>query len=155
MGNHTDALPLCRQAADIYRAALGEGHPDHARSLNELAMIYEDMGDYAAALPLYRQVTEIFQAAPSEYRAHYAIGLSNQAGVYRAIKDYAAALPLLKQVAEIRRAPSEDHPLYADSLRNLAEVTGRRGSCRRFAAPSSSPGDPPRAGWSLPPTLRA
>ena len=54
MGDHAVALPLYRQALEIRRAALGEGHPDYAVSLINLAVVYRAMGDYAAALPLYR-----------------------------------------------------------------------------------------------------
>ncbi len=39
--------------------ALGEGHPDYAQSLNNLATLYRDMGDYASALALYRQALEM------------------------------------------------------------------------------------------------
>ncbi len=40
MGDHAAAEPLFRQAAEIRRAALGEGHPDYATSLNNLAVLY-------------------------------------------------------------------------------------------------------------------
>ncbi len=59
MGDYASAEPLFRQALEIRRAALGEGHPDYATSLNNLAGLYHAMGDHAAAVPLYRQAIEI------------------------------------------------------------------------------------------------
>ena len=55
MGDYAAALPLYRQALEICRTALGENHPHYATSLNNLALLYQDMGDHAAALPLCRQ----------------------------------------------------------------------------------------------------
>ncbi len=60
MGDHASALPLCRQATGGHSgAALGEGHPDYAGSLHNLAVLYPAMGDYASALPLFRQALEV------------------------------------------------------------------------------------------------
>ncbi len=44
MGDHAAALPLCRQALEITRTALGESHPDYAASLNNLAALYRGDG---------------------------------------------------------------------------------------------------------------
>jgi hypothetical protein len=41
-GDYARAEPLFRQALEILRAALGEAHPDYARSLNNLALVYRD-----------------------------------------------------------------------------------------------------------------
>ena len=43
----------------IRKEALGEKHPDYAKSLNILAEMYRNMGDYAKAEPLYRQACAI------------------------------------------------------------------------------------------------
>ena len=45
------------------KKALGEGHPDYATSLNDLAVLYQEMGDYARAEPLFRQALEIREKA--------------------------------------------------------------------------------------------
>ena len=55
MGDYARAEPLCRQALEIRRKALGEEHPDYAISLSNLANIYSSMGDYGSAEPLYRR----------------------------------------------------------------------------------------------------
>ena len=59
MGDNARAEPLYRQALEIRKEALGEGHPDYATSLNNLALLYLAMGDYARAEPLFRQALEI------------------------------------------------------------------------------------------------
>ena len=50
LGQPQDALPLFRQAREILRTALGENHPDHAISLNNLAGLYAAMGCASAGL---------------------------------------------------------------------------------------------------------
>ena len=81
MGDHAAALPLCRQALEIRRTALGENHPDYAGSLNNLALLYHSMGDYAAALPLLRQALEIRRIALGENHPDYATSLQQPGGV--------------------------------------------------------------------------
>ena len=49
MGRHAEAEPLYKQAMEILRKALGEGHPHYAISLNNLAELYDAMGRHADA----------------------------------------------------------------------------------------------------------
>ena len=46
MGAYDRAEPLYRQALEIRKKVLGEGHPDYATSLNNLAELYRAMGAY-------------------------------------------------------------------------------------------------------------
>ena len=50
----------------IRKELLGEDHPDFAKSLNNLAGLYQAMGDFARAEPLYRQALEIRRKALGE-----------------------------------------------------------------------------------------
>ena len=59
MGAYDQALPLYQRALQIREKALGPEHPDTATSLNNLALLYEDLGAYEQALPL-------FQRAPAD-----------------------------------------------------------------------------------------
>ena len=117
----------CPSAARRWRSTarrLGEGHPDYAVSLNNLADLYRAKGDYAAAEPLYRQAMEIRRAALGEGHPDYAASLNNLALLYQAMGDYAAAEPLFRQAMEIYRAVlGEGHPHYATSLNNLARLS--------------------------------
>ena len=122
-GDHAAALPICRQALEITRTALGENHPGYATSLNNLALLYNAMGDHAAALPLYRQALEIRRTALGVKHPDYAESLDNLAELYRAMGDYAASLPLCRQALEIRRtALGENHPDYATTLSIMATL---------------------------------
>jgi len=59
MGDHDAALPLHRQALEIYHTALGENHPACARSLKNLAELYAAMGRASEALLLMEQAASI------------------------------------------------------------------------------------------------
>ena len=83
MGRHADAEPLCKQAMEIYRTALGEQHPSYATSLNNLAGLYDAMGRHAEAEPLCKQAMEIRRTALGERHPDYATSLNNLAKLYR------------------------------------------------------------------------
>ena len=79
-----EAEILFRQTLEITKQALGDKHPDHARSLKNLALLYVARGDHAKAEPLARQALEILRdsldlaaASQSErqltYVAHLAV----------------------------------------------------------------------------------
>ena len=107
----------------IWKEVLGEKHPEYARSLNNLAVLYNDMGDYAKAEPLYRQALAIRKEVLGEKHPEYAQSLNNLAGLYENMGDYAKAEPLYRQALAIRREVlGEKHPDYAQSLNNLAVV---------------------------------
>jgi CHAT domain-containing protein len=59
MGEYAQAEPLYQQALQIRKATLGENHPDYAKSLNNLAVLYQNMGKYAQAEPLLQQAQDI------------------------------------------------------------------------------------------------
>ena len=121
MGAYDRAEPLYRQALEIKKKALGEGHPDYATSLNNLAGLYHAMGAYDRAEPLFRQALEIRKKALGEGHPDYATSLNNLAALYRAMGAYDRAEPLFRQALEIRKkALGEGHPDYAASLNNLA-----------------------------------
>jgi len=93
MGDDASALPLFRQAAEVFRAALGEGHPDYAKSLNNLATLCVAMGEHDAAELLYGRAAEVFRAALGEGHPDYATSLKSVAGVYGNAGELASALP--------------------------------------------------------------
>jgi len=101
MGDHAAALPLFRQALEIRRMALGEGHPHFATSLVNLAWLYKAMGDYAAALPLLRQALEIRRTALGEGHPDFATCLTCLALLYAAKGQGSEALPLMQEAASI------------------------------------------------------
>ena len=60
-GQYAVAEPLYQQALEIRRQVLGEQHPDFARSLNNLAWLYDSTGRSEQAEPLYQQALEVFR----------------------------------------------------------------------------------------------
>src|SRR5262249_6107309 len=112
-GRFSEALDLAARARDLARRSVGEGHPDYATSLNNLAVLYRAMGDYASALPLHRQAMEIYRAAVGEGHPLYAASLDNLAGLYEAMGDYPSALPLPPPAIEVCRPPGRRrHPRH-------------------------------------------
>jgi len=101
MGDYARAEPLCRQAMEIREKALGKQHPSYARSMNNLAALYESVGDYPHAAPLFRQAIEIQEKALGKQHPHYAQSLYCLAGLYESMGDYPRAEPLYVQAMEI------------------------------------------------------
>ncbi len=52
---------LYRRALEIYEKSLGKDHPDVAKSLNNLALLYYAQGKYDEAEPMYRRALEIYE----------------------------------------------------------------------------------------------
>ena len=128
---------------EIRKQSLGEKHPDYATSLNNLAMLYQDMGDYVKAEPLFQKALEIYKQTLGEKHPDYAASLNNLALLYKSMGDYAKAEPLYRQALEIyKQALGEKHPDYATSLTTWPCCT-RPGRLRqgRAALPAGA-GDP-------------
>jgi tetratricopeptide (TPR) repeat protein len=120
-GQAAKAIPLYEQALAIFKKVLGEKHPEYARSLNNLAMLYKSMGDHKAALPLLKRALEINKEALGEKHPEYATGLDTLALLHQLMGDHKQALSLHKQaLASIKEALGEKHPHYAICLSNLA-----------------------------------
>jgi CHAT domain-containing protein/tetratricopeptide (TPR) repeat protein len=120
-GKMQDALLLAQKALAIRKQVLGEGHPDYAISLQNLAVLYSAQGEYAKAVPLCRQALAIQKQVLGQRHPLYASSLSNLADLYRSQGEYAQAEPFCRQALAIQKQVlGERHPLYAASLNNLA-----------------------------------
>src|SRR5262249_25653730 len=87
----------------LRKEVLGEKHPDHAQSLNNLAGLYMEQGDCAKAEPLFRQALETYQQVLGEKHPRCAVSLNNLAVLYRLQGDDARAPPLARQAVAIMR----------------------------------------------------
>jgi tetratricopeptide (TPR) repeat protein/CHAT domain-containing protein len=125
------AEPLCRQAAEAFRAAFGERHPLHLTALSNLASLYWQRGDYAAAEPLHRQVLDTRRAVLGERHPDTAASLNNLAAVCSSLGRYETAESLYRQALEvIRPTLGECHRHFVSTLYNLANAlvaVGREG----------------------------
>ncbi len=128
---YREAEPLYEQALKIKRKMLGEEHPDTARSLNNLALLYVRQGKHGEAEPLYEQALKIKRKMLGEEHPDTAAILNNLAVVYKDQKRYKEAELFLKQALEVnRKVFGEEHPSIASSLNNLAELYEGQGRYR-------------------------
>ena len=115
------------------------GSPDHlsvAKSLNNLAALYDTQGQYEQARPLYKRALAIKEMALGPGHPSVATSLNNLAVLYYTQNQYAQAEPLYKRALAIReKALEPDHPFLATSLENLAllyRATKREGEAEKL-----------------------
>jgi CHAT domain-containing protein/tetratricopeptide (TPR) repeat protein len=122
-GRSREAVPIAVKVLAAYRQLLGEKHPDYARSLNNLAMLYQEMGEHSKALPLFLEARTLHRKVLGEKHPHYATSLNNLASLHKEMGEPGKALPLYLEARDLRRKVlGEKHPDYAQSLNNLAVV---------------------------------
>jgi hypothetical protein len=128
-GRYAEAQPLFEEALRIVRKALGEGHPDTARSYNGVAANLNSQGRYAEAQPLFEKALRIRRTALGEDHPTTAQSYNNVAYNLQAQGRYAEAQPLFQKALRIwRTALGEGHPDTARSYNNVAanlEAQGR------------------------------
>src|SRR4051794_10492667 len=86
-GRYEEAISLSTRSLELARQIWGEGHPDYATILSNLAELHRAMGDYAAAEPLLRRALEIRRVALGEGHPDYAQSLNNLAELHKAMGD--------------------------------------------------------------------
>jgi tetratricopeptide (TPR) repeat protein len=96
-GKFQQAIPLAEKLLAIKKRALGPEDPSIAQSLNNLAILYQQMGAYAKAEPLFEQALQINQKALGPEHPDTATSLNNLAELYRAQGQYGKAEPLYEQ----------------------------------------------------------
>lgn len=70
LGRYPEAEGLYREALEIDRATIGEGHPDYATRLNNLATVLRDQDKPEEARPLFEQALAIYRdTLPADH--HY------------------------------------------------------------------------------------
>ena len=93
---------LFRQALEISRETLGEGHPDYATRLNNLAGLLAATDRYEEAEPLSREALEVLRAALGDDHASTRRVAGNYARLLR------ARFPDSPALAQLRAAFGED-----------------------------------------------
>ena len=104
---NTEFTPTQKRALAIREKARGPGHPDVARSLNNLAMLYQAQGRYAQAEPLLKRALAIREKAFAPDHPDVALSLNNLAAIYHVQDLYAEALPLYQQALALRDGDDE------------------------------------------------
>ncbi|MBE9246697.1 tetratricopeptide repeat protein [Microcystis aeruginosa LEGE 00239] len=127
-GKYNEAIPLAEQALAIRKKVLGDNHPNTARSLNNLASLYQNQGRYSEAEPLYKQALAIKKQQLGDNHPSTATSLNNLAELYRVQGRYSEAEPLYQQALAIRRKQlGDNHSDTAESLNNLAALYKSQG----------------------------
>ncbi|MCT7955591.1 CHAT domain-containing tetratricopeptide repeat protein [Laspinema palackyanum] len=128
-GQYEQGIQFATEACELGKYAFGENHPDYARILNVLAVLYSAMWRLTDAEPLFLQAMEIKKVQLGHNHPDYATSLDNLAGLYQDMGRLTDAEPLFLQAMEIKKVQlGHNHPDYANSLNNLAilyRVMGR------------------------------
>ena len=120
-GKYQEAIPLAEKAVDIAKRLRGPEDPEFATSLNNLALLYEEMGDYPKAEPLYQQALRIKQKVLGPEHPSTATSLNNLALLYWKMGAYAKAEPLYQEALRIhQKVLGHENRDTATSLNNLA-----------------------------------
>ncbi|MCH7947915.1 MAG: tetratricopeptide repeat-containing protein, partial [candidate division Zixibacteria bacterium] len=82
-GQYDSAVVVARKALKVAEKNVSSDHPDVAKSLNNLALLYSDQGQYAQAEPLYNRSLAIFEKALGPDHPDVAQSLNNLASLYQ------------------------------------------------------------------------
>ena len=101
----------------------GAEHSLTAKSLNNLALLYDAMGRYPEAEPLYVRSLSIYEQQLGADHPDTALSLNNLAALYYAMGRYAEAEPLyVRSLSIYEQQLGADHPNTATTLSNQAEL---------------------------------
>jgi tetratricopeptide (TPR) repeat protein len=116
-----DAKPLCTKALRMREKTLGPNHPDVARSMSDLGVLYATEGDLVRAESLLRDALRIadalrnFPDSPALY--------NNLGFLYFRKKQYAMSAGLFERaIASVESTRGPDDPELVTMLNNLATV---------------------------------
>ncbi len=124
--NFSAAITRFRAALKIQRHALAANHPDIAKSLNNLAVIHQNLGDLEHAALIYKQALAIQIAAYGEHNPHVGSTLYNMATVAEQRGNTEHARTLYEQSLNIyQKVHGDNHPVVAMNLTQLGELASR------------------------------
>lgn len=127
-GRYAEAEPFFQQAIHIREHVWGPDHPEVARVLNYLAVLYWHQGRYRDAEPLFKRILSIQEQTLGPEHADTAKTLNNLAVLYGSQGRYAEAEPLFQRILSIREQTlGPDHSDTATTLNNLALLYREQG----------------------------
>ena len=122
-GKYAAAEPYAHKALALGEIELGRNHPDVAKSLNNLAELYQHLGRNNEAEPLYKRSLAIWQTSYGPNHPYFAKVLDNLGSLYFVQHRYAEAELLHKRSLSIlENSFGSDHPDVSNPLNNLATV---------------------------------
>lgn len=123
LSRNKEAIPWYLQAKALRAELLGTMHIDYGKSLNNLAVAYEEMGQFSKAEPLYLESLKVREHTAGRESTTYAKVLYNLSGFYLEIGRLEQAEEMGLEAKEIRaNLLGEGHVEYAATLINLANI---------------------------------
>ncbi|AKB58702.1 tetratricopeptide repeat protein [Methanosarcina barkeri] len=120
--------PMYEEMLQILEAEFGPEHLDVAKTLNNLAELYQEMGDYKEALPLYQKAFEIAEKIMGSKHPDIAVMLNNLASLYESMGEYNKALSFCHRALQIIKSSlAKEHPVVAAIQNNLAVIYSQIG----------------------------
>lgn len=130
-GKYVDAEPVLWRASSLYKATLGDDHPDTAQALTNLARVYVCLGRHTEAEPLFLQALRVFEEKQAP-ESNTGLALNGLGLVYNARGLYTQAIPLFERALEIfERVHGPEFCDCATVLRNMAFSLHKSGDERR------------------------
>ncbi len=123
LGLYAEAEEHLPVAIETRTRALGRGHPDTLKCMNNLASLYAKLGRYAEAAPLYLETLETRKRVLGEEHPDTLRSMNNLANLYVSHARYTEAEPLYLETLEImRRVLGKEHPDTLNCMNGLAIV---------------------------------
>lgn len=100
--NYLESIKFAKQASELQLGLLGDQHPEYAKTLNMLGILYERIASPDSALFFHQQAMKIRLEALGDDHPDYASSLNNIAVVYADLGQYDKVLPLYEKSLEIK-----------------------------------------------------
>eukprot|EP00003_Mantamonas_plastica_P020179 TRINITY_DN3262_c0_g1_i7.p1 TRINITY_DN3262_c0_g1~~TRINITY_DN3262_c0_g1_i7.p1 ORF type:complete len:448 (+),score=144.18 TRINITY_DN3262_c0_g1_i7:640-1983(+) len=130
MDRHETAIQCQSQALDIRKSAHGEQHPEVARTLNDLAVLYDDSEQPEQAEQCYREALESRRATLGEHHQEVAQSLMNLAGLCLDQGRLEESASLYEQAVDVFRVLTKetgtDQIEVVTALNHLAHLRNRQ-----------------------------
>jgi tetratricopeptide (TPR) repeat protein len=128
LGYLDEAEPHLRAALNERRRLCGDGHPDTASSLQNLANVLFRKGDVAAAETLWREAVGAYRQGYGDEHPLVVTALSNLALALQAQGEYTEAETIRREILALRRKQlGNEHPQVASALEKLATLLSEMG----------------------------
>lgn len=112
--NPSEALLFYKKALNIYRTLYGEQHPSVANTINNIALVHNQMGRRTQALRDFENSRSIWKSLHPQGHPNEAFVLSNMGQIYRDLKSHEQALKFEKEALGIYKQNfGEKHPEVA------------------------------------------
>lgn len=125
-----EALPLLKEAYDLFVAALGADHPDAFQALNSWGAALGNAGRFAEAVPVFEAALAGYKRTLGANHPHLGTAAMNLAEALYRLKRYAEARARYTEAVDAwERALGADTPDRALALAGLGQVHVAEGSC--------------------------